>query len=305
MTISIEVLRERLAVRENSLSKIRSQVETAKKRATGPVAKSSISDIQKRYLSAVADLETKGADVPKPAVRSTADGVSNLASRWNKGIDGKQVEKTKVDVRGDVNNARKSFTAKDVPTLVTAAAAKGEVKKKVDGGPAEIEVEDGSEVPSWAKNQRKMVIRKENARSSIRDVDVKELQGTVLEQGSRDGSEAERTKVEVTGGGNVKAALAMWGKTADEDAQLLAKRKEEEEKRKVAEARARKEREEERKKRALEAAVAKLSTLSLSDMREEPTDEIELIAFLERKIALIEKEIGSAEDELAKLEASH
>ncbi|CAN8062833.1 unnamed protein product [Agarophyton chilense] len=298
--MSVDVLRDNLADREAKLDVLRKKVKHAKERAARPKSKATISSIQQRYLSAIADLEDKEKELPKAHVRSTANAVSSLASRWNQGIDERKVEKTKVHVRGDITAAKKNFAYSDAPSATKAGARAS--SGAADSGPSEIVVEDGSDIPSWAKNQRKLVIKKENARSSVR-VDVKELQGSVLMNAARDGSEAERT-TKVEHAGNVKAALAMWGKTAEEDAKILAKKKQEEERERVLQEKLRKEREAEELARAYNAAVQEFAKMTLADMDDEPSKEIELIAFLERKITLVEQEIKKLEGELAELEAA-
>lgn len=216
-------------------------------------------------------------------------------------MSAKSVTKTRVDVRGDVTTTRKSFAAPDL--VSKPAPSPPPPKKKQAPAPAQLIVEDDTGVPSWAVNQQKLLLRKENARSSIRDVDVKELQGSVLSEGARDGSEVQRERVQMHG--NVKAALAMWGRTADDDAKLLAERRAEEQ-RKAAEAeRLRKIAEEERKLREVKDAVSKFASLTLKEMPEiEPESDVELVAYLERKIVLIEREIKLAEEELDELEAN-
>lgn len=302
MTESVNALRDRLHAREYSLKSLRKKVQDAKEAVARPAVKSTISDIQKRYLSAVAELETKEKELPKPSLRPMSAPVSSLASRWNEGISGKEVQKTRVDVRGDVRGTQQNFKARDVPNVSTVDAPKA--KTPIDPGPAELIVEDeDAGLPSWAVNQKKKVIKKENARSSVRDVDVRELQGSVLESGARDGSEIRGEAVQAKG--NVKAALAMWGKTAEEDALLLKKKKEEEEGRRAEEERLRKEKVAEEHNRAIKAAAVKFAKMQLADMpREEPQEEIELIAYLERKITLVEKDIAAAEAELSYLESS-
>lgn len=305
MTDSVEALRHRLMTREKSLATLRKKVDMAKAEAQKPKAKSSISAIQQRYMAAVADLESKGKDASAPVmVGASAAPVSSLATRWNKGMEGKKIEKTRIHVRGDVSGAKKNFGKMDSLRSFGSADGTGKKSKRPeDYGPAELEVEDeDAGVPSWAVNQKRKTIKKENARSSVRDVDVKDLQGSVLEQAARDGSEASGERVKV--GGNVKAALAMWGKTADEDTLLLKKKKEEEEKRKALEAKLRKEKEEEERKKKLEDAIARFSKLSLKDLGDEPEDELELIVYLERKIELIEEDITKAENELDALESA-
>lgn len=297
MTESIDALRDRLATREAELKKLRARLKAAKETAARPPVKSTISDIQKRYLSAVAELETKRSESAESFVRSSSDAVSTLANRFNKGIDGKKINRSNVSVRGDVNTAKKTFLKVD------STRSDGGSKRVLEPQPAELLVEDDDGLPSWAKNQQKRMIRKENARSSIRDVDVRELQGTVLEKGSRDGSEDKEDTVVPRG--NVKAALAMWGKTADEDARLLAMKKEEEERKAAEQARLKKQREEEERRTAIRKAIEKFAQMSLADLTDEPENEIELRAFLERKIDLVEKEIRLTEEQLEKVELGH
>lgn len=163
-------------------------------------------------------------------------------------------------------------------------------------------MEDGDGIPSWAKNQQKLFLRKENARSSVRDVDVKDLQGSVLENGARDGSEVERPKLELQG--TVKARLAMWGKTVDEDALRLARRQEEEERKAEAERKAQLEREAAEKRKLIDAAIEKFANMTLSDVTKEPVKEIELVVYLERKIVLVNNEISRLETQLGDLQRS-
>lgn len=295
MTESIDELRTRLSGREAHLAKLRERLKACKEAAARPV-KSTISDIQRRYLSAVADLETKRAEPAAPIIRTDA-GVSSLANRWNKGIDGVKIERSRIDVRGNVVGAKKNFSNSDVPSKSSISSR----PKSTEPQPAELLVEDDSGVPSWAKNQRKLVIRKENARSSIRDVDVRELQGSVLEQSSRPLTETKGETV-ITGG-NVKAALAMWGKTAEEDARVLAEKKKEEERQEAERVRLQKQREEEEKRAAIRKAVEKFAKLTLADLKVEPQGDVELTAFLERKIVLVEKEISDTEEELDKFDS--
>ncbi len=57
--------------------------------------------------------ETKRVSTPVlPTERSGA--VSSLLSKWNQGIE-KTVEKTKVNVRGDVRGAQGNFAGSDAP----------------------------------------------------------------------------------------------------------------------------------------------------------------------------------------------
>lgn len=293
MTESIEALRTHLASREAHLAKLRQRLKAAKEAAARPV-QATISDIQRRYLSAVADLETKRAESPAPIIRADS-AVSSLTKRWNKGIDGVKIERSRINVRGDVTTGRKNFSKVD---LLSKSSRSSEL---MEPQPAELLVEDDSDVPSWAKNQRKLVIRKENARSSIRDIDVRELQGTVLEQANRPLSDSQDQTV--IPAGNVKAALAMWGKTADQDAKILAEKKKEEELKEAERLRLQKQREEEERLAAIRNAVEKFAKLSLADLKDEPKNDVELTAFLERKIVLVEKEISDTEEELDSVES--
>lgn len=213
-----------------------------------------------------------------------------------------------MNVRGDVSAAKKRFSLDDFPkagttgttTGTTAGTTTGTTPKKIaDPGPAELLVEDDSDVPSWARNQKKVLLKKENARSSVRHVDLTQIRGSVMTPSSRDGAEAAPKEVVV--GGTVKAALAMWGKNAEEDAKVLAMKTVEQEKKKTEQEKLRKEREEKDRKRKTMVAIAKFANLSLDNIGDEPKDEIELLAYLERKIYLIEKQIKEAEAELDKI----
>eukprot|EP00177_Eucheuma_denticulatum_P001899 GFKZ01003390.1.p2 GENE.GFKZ01003390.1~~GFKZ01003390.1.p2 ORF type:complete len:325 (+),score=114.82 GFKZ01003390.1:47-976(+) len=305
MSDSIAALRETLDTRQTTLSTLRDKVQAAKREAAKPAVKSSISAIQQRYMAAVADLESKGKEPSRPAVTVKSDAVSSLANRWNKGMEGKEVEKTRVDVRGDVRGVKQQFGKADVPKLGAAARSRASIGSGArDFGPAELEIVDDDGLPSWAVNQKKKVIRKENARSSVRDVDLGELKGSVLEMGKRDGSEASGEKVEGVAGGNVMRALAMWGKNAEEEGKEMKRKEEEEKERKEKEEKERKQREEEELRRKMDQAVEKFASLGLDDMGDEPEDEVELVAYLERKIKLVEDEVERMEKELDEVEAT-
>lgn len=304
---AVEGLRTALRRKEETLALVRKRVAAARASASASAASAvsapSVGDISKRYLNAIADSEDKGiVKAPQTVVRS-GEGVSGLAQKWQRGMQGKEVERTAVDVRGDVDGAKKAFNAKDYLTRTDLnASAVGKSTKGKGGGPAELLVEDSEGLPSWAVNQDKKVLRKENARSSVQDVDVKELQGSIVASGKRDGTEAFRESVEVKG--DVKSRLAMWSKTADEDTKALVEKKKEEEKRAAIEAEAAADRKRQEVERAQAEIAAKFSrVVSIDDLpKEEPTDIMELAAYLELKIKFVEKDIEKAEDELLELE---
>lgn len=307
MSESIEVLRDRLATRDAELKKLRVRLKKTKELASKPAVKASISDIQKRYLSAVADLESKKLEEASKPIEIKTKAVSSLANRFNKGIDGKKIQRTNINVKGDVSNTKKTFSKID---SLSSNGPNNDItintqKPIQQQQPSELLVEDADGLPSWAKNQQKLMIRKENARSSIHDVDVKELQENVLDDNiskynslSKDDGGVSLPK------GNVKAALAIWGKTDEEDAKVLAKKKEEEEKA----IRLKNEKEEQERRLAINKAIEKFSALSLNDLKNEPeNNDIELLAFLQRKIHLVDVEIRSMENEIqqAELEIGH
>lgn len=305
---SIDDLRDRVEKRQAHLHTLRERLKKAKAAAARPPVKSSISDIQKRYLSAVADLDVKKTETK---ITPSGEGVSKLTSRFNQGLANPALAKKKsaadqVISGENISRAKKQFSKTDSINshLPNASAIIKSPSSHHDDQPAELLVEDDDGLPSWAKNQQKLMIRKENARSSIRDVDINELQDNVKK------STADMAKVtnseegtEPVARGNVKAALAMWGKTAEEDARVLAKKKEEEEKKQKELLRLKQLKEEEERKQAIKAAIDKFSSLSLVDLVDEPQqNDIEQMAFLQRKLFLIDKEISVTEQEIDKAE---
>ena len=328
--LRISTLRSAISKKENTLSLLRGRIRIAKS------GRASVSLASRRYEEAIkssADAlhsKRQSAPVVLPTERSAA--VSSLLSRWNAGIE-KQVEKTKVDVAGNVRGAQKTFSKKDDVSVLPALANPAARPLARMSAPAEIVVEDEESLPSWAVNQRKKVLKKENARSSIRNVDIGGLKGDIVQRGARD-VDTEGVKEEVSVGGNVARALAMWGKNADEEAKKLeaknkieeeireAERRERErleeirreEERRAEEERQRLEKlrieeekkreEEERKRREEEERLRKERELeeirNLPD--EEPTGNELLVPYLEKKIKKLDMLIEDAESELAQLE---
>lgn len=302
MSDTIDALRDRLAVREAELSKVRARLKAAKDAAARPPVKATISAIQKRYLSAVADLETKrsaeaaAAATGKHLAGGGDGGVSKLASRFNKGFDTTTLGgSNKLDVvvgDGHVTETRQAFANNTNLQQQQQQQQKKKKKKKSENNsmdeqpPTELLVEDDDGLPSWAKNQTKLMIKKENARSSIRDVDVSEIKDDMLEKASVDihsitsnasyhdgmtthnqinattnGSNIHETVV-LPPRGSVKKALAMWGKSIEEDMKILAMQKEEEERKKREQLRLARQRLEEERIRIRLAAAQKYATVT-------------------------------------------
>lgn len=301
MSDTIDALRDRLAVREAELTKVYARLKAAKDTAARPPVKASISAIQKRYLSAVADLETKRSAEAAAAVAGKqiggdgGGGVSKLASRFNKGFNIGITGTKKLDIiidDGHVIETRQAF-ANNTNLQQQLQKNQKKKKKKADDNmdniqqPTELLVEDDDGLPSWAKNQAKLMIRKENARSSIRDVDVGEIKDEMLEKAAvdihavtsnasyHDGMHNNHLNVmnndtnnEVVNNvmlpprGSVKKALAMWGKSIEEDMKVLAMQKEEEERKKQEQLRLARQRLEEERRRMRLAATQKYARVT-------------------------------------------
>lgn len=328
-----------MASKEAELISIRSRIKTTRSgRASVKLAASRF--LQAAERSARAD---NRASQPVTAAQRSAP-VSSLLSKWNSGIE-TEVAKTRVDLNGgraDVRGAKQRFSNVDasLPSPGAAAVAKQQHRRPHTVGPAQFVVEDDDSVPSWAVNQRKTVIKKENARSSIRDVDLGELKGGLLREKVVDTSNVKEV---AAGGGGVAAALAKWGKLAEEEAKVMtqrnlveeAKKKEmqlmeereaevrrqreemerrerEEREKREAEERARrlelekkrleeeKKRAEEEKRRARDEEVRMLKALPETEPAGAPN--AELIDWLEKRIKLLDMLIAEAEAELVDLE---
>lgn len=262
---TIAHLRNTITVKEAELSTLRMRIETTKS------GRASVRLAASRFLQKAEEQANEKRTSIEPVVKS--GNMSSLMSRWNAGIE-LQVEKTRVDLNGartDVRGASKRFSAVDA-SLPRPGGAQVKSGGKARGpvGPAEFEIEDDDSVPAWAVNQRKTVVKKENARASMRDVDVRQIKGGLMSKpGDVDTSNVRETPIAASSGG-VAAALAKWGKMADEEAKKLervnvveqARREEarkqkerEEELQRMKEEQERKEREEREKREAEERAL--------------------------------------------------
>ncbi len=262
---TIAHLRNTVAVKEAELDSLQMRIKTTKS------GRASVRLAASRFLQKAEEQANEKRTSIEPIVKS--GNMSSLMSRWNAGIE-RQVEKTKVDLNGgraDVRGASKRFSAVDA-SLPRPKGAETKSTRKPRGpvGPAEFEIEDDESVPAWAVNQRKTVVKKENARASISDVDVRQIKGGLMSRpGDVDTSNVRETPMAASNGG-VAAALAKWGKIADEEAKKLervnvveqARREEakkqkelEEELQRMREEQEKKEREEREKREAEDRAL--------------------------------------------------
>lgn len=275
----------------------------------------SLADARSRYLNALAENDDKGVvhrrrSTDAPDITSGSDKVGSLASRWASGALGRtDVPKTEVvTARGDVAGARQAFNKVDTSRVApgTPAAASATALARKPSGPAELLAEDDVELPSWAKNAKKVQLRKENAASVAGDVSIKGRQGDLHRIGS---SSVDGPKERAVPGGSVASIAAKWGSAAEEEEKAravaeAAKRKEEE---KAAAERVKKQAEADAAAEAAAAAAAAESAAATTPSgpplpKDEPTDVKALIPYLERKIELVEEELGLAEEELRLIE---
>lgn len=237
----IASLRKEVARKEDVLSNVQQRIKTTRS------GRASVKYQANRFLENASRDDAKRASTPVlPTERSGA--MASLLSKWNKGIE-MEVTKTKIDCHGDVRGTQKNFDGRDVPKAApkpSAAQTRPASTPMRPAEAAELLVEEEGSVPSWARNQAKKVIRKENARSSTRGVDLGKSKGDIL-AAQREADAPTANKEAPKAGGNVAAALAMWGKAADEEAKSLEKKNVVEEARRE-EARKNKEREEELEK---------------------------------------------------------
>lgn len=308
--VTVTRLRAKLARKEADLGTIRKRIGllTADGGGGGGGADgasvASLADARSRYLNALAENDDKGVvhrrrSTEAPDITSGSDKVGSLASRWASGALGRtDVPKTEVvNARGDVAGARQAFnkvdTARVAPGTPVAATAAALARKP--SGPAELLAEDDVELPSWAKNAKKVQLRKENAASVAGDVSIKGRQGDLHRIGS---SSVDGPKEKVVVGGSVASIAAKWGSAAEEEEKARA----------VAEAAKRKEEEKAAAERAKKQAEADEATVAVATPRgpplpkDEPVDVKALIPYLERKIELVEEDLSIAEEELRLIE---
>eukprot|EP00172_Hildenbrandia_rubra_P000156 Plantae.Rhodophyta-Hildenbrandia_rubra.ctg10696.p1 GENE.Plantae.Rhodophyta-Hildenbrandia_rubra.ctg10696~~Plantae.Rhodophyta-Hildenbrandia_rubra.ctg10696.p1 ORF type:complete len:288 (-),score=81.79 Plantae.Rhodophyta-Hildenbrandia_rubra.ctg10696:773-1636(-) len=275
-------LRRRLKEKQQDLAQLQKRIESREETVAASVVQNknadekqreepieSASGVAKRFVSAVAEGKAKKSTGSEaPAVSSGK--VSSLLSKWNTGISGVVEKKETAFIRGDVREAQRRFSKKD---------GRGIVVKKL-GGTVESDmlVEDDEDIPSWAKNQTKRVLRKSNPKSTTRGVDVGRLQEEIQDTGVDDYGDG-RTEM-VPKSNKVSSVLVRWGKAADEE----EKAKEE----KLS-----------KDMKGLNLGNGK----ALADGEEgEPTNPKELITFLEGKIQKVEKDIVDAKRKLRGLE---
>lgn len=270
-------LRRRLKEEEHELAQLQKRLESRTKEQAkqndaleADQETLSASGISKRYVSAVAsdpDRKKGGKDDSVPVVSGK---VSSLLSRWNEGISEVVEKKERASVRGDVREAQRRFSKKD---------GKG-IKVKKLGGRVEgdLYVEDDEEVPSWAKNQTKRVLKKSNPKSTTRGVDVEQLQDEIQDTGINENRSRTRADIK-SSSKNVSSLLARWNKTEknEEDLSKDLKNMNIDEKTK--------------------GSGRKAQSLSAGDPNE-PKDPRELALYLQKKIEKVEAQIVEVKREL-------
>lgn len=240
----IAALRKEVARKEDVLSGVQARIKTTRS------GRASVKFQANRFMQNAGRDDKRTSTPVLPTQRS--GNMSSLLSKWNKGIE-MEVSKTKVDCNADVRGAQKNFDGRDAPKPLPkqAPVVRPASTPIRPAEAAELLVEEEGSVPSWARNQEKKIIRKENARSSTRGVNLGQTKGNILDAQKREFAN-NSVKDEPRVGGNVAAKLAMWGKAADEEAKSLEKKNVVEEVRRE-EARKQREREEELEKMRAES----------------------------------------------------
>lgn len=335
---AVAELRARLQLRRESLAILRRRINTARASHRGGRddtgrSQQSVSDISRRFMSAAAESENWKSS-QRPFVTGGA-GVGNLMSKWNKGFElsddsaatSNSSRRPVVTGGAGVGNLlskwnqveheaykRAAVQARSIREAVPDSAASAHegvsVEQPTAGSRAHaannesITVVD-DDVPSWAINQDKQVIQKENAKSKTGSVSVRDAQGNITGRGIAgvdiSGFREESKK------GKVTERLKMWGaKAADEAA------REREETLRIESARARRAECEERNL-MMAAKARKPNTITKigeeedcefaesDDGEEEPTGIRDLMMYLERKCTRLEQKIGRAEKEIGKI----
>lgn len=266
---------------------------------------SSVNDISRRFMNAAAESEARG-NSRRPVVTG-GNGVGTLLSKWNEGFAMKEAQKERITVRGDVRKAADKFSQVDSSLAADVRAAKREASRRSETSSDCIDAED-DDVPGWAINQTKRVIRKENARALTGSVNIDQVRGNVMNRGS---AEIDTSGFrETPKSGNVGGAIAMWGQMAEDQ-----EAKEREERMRLEtmkslrsdfEKRTSRDTEPEPEVELIEEIVEEDTYDQLafedSDEEEEPTDVRELVHFLERKVERVEMKIDAAEHEMEKID---
>jgi hypothetical protein len=301
----VEQLRARLARRTESLVLLRRRIEAARSGVSTDRPLSSVNDISRRFMNAAAESEARG-HTTRPVVTGGA-GVGSLLSKWNEGFAMKEAERERVHVRGDVRGATDKFSKADSSLAADVMAAKRSAAGRVAGGGRDVIAVEDDDVPSWAINQTRRVIHKENAKAKTGNVNIDVAKGSISSRGS---AEVDTSGVrEEVRAGNVGGVIAMWGQKA-EDHQA----KEREEQMRVATMKSLRSDFEKRTSREEPApepveeiveepvAAEELIYMDSDDDEEEPTDIRELVEYLERKCERVQKKINFAEHEVEKID---
>lgn len=266
---------------------------------------SSVGDISRRFMNAAAESEARGSS-RRPVVTG-GDGVGSLLSKWNKGFEMKEAEKERVTVRGDVRGATSKFSKVNTSLASDVRAAKLESGRQPADGTISVEDDD---VPSWAINQSKRVIKKENAKALTGNVNIDRVRGDVMNQSGEIDVSGFREKPK---GGNVGGAIAMWGQKADDQEakereenmrlQTMRSLRSDFEKRQSADS-VPESVEEQPVAAEVEPEYDPLDMVfdDSDDEEEEPTDIRLLVDYLERKCERVEIKIDAAENELEKID---
>lgn len=312
----VESLRARLQRRREVLAILRKRITAAR---SGAVARgrplSSVGDISRRFMNAAAESEDRvrthrssygdGNDVPK------AGNVSSLLSKWNQGFQMKEAQREKVDIRGNVTGAKSTFSKPDtsLDKDLQNAAMNARRKASREGSRGELVVED-EDVPAWAVNQSKRVIRKENPRDSTGSVDLDRTKGSIFENGKNDVDTSAFRERDIRRG-DVSNVIAMWGQKADDQAA-----RERTEQLRLETMRSLRDQVKNRSKPVVpeqkyappapppvieDDAITEIDEES-SDDDDEPTDIRDLITYLQARCERVDQKIESAEDELHKFD---
>jgi hypothetical protein len=318
----VDKLRRRLARREEVLGLLRKRIEAARggaHHAGRPL--SSVGDISRRFMNAAAESEARVEETRSfTGIQHSNGGVSSLLSKWNKGFDEKKIERERINVRGDVRSTKDMFNKADSSLAKDLAKDAAKARRRVDsetryngrGHHEELVVDD--DVPSWAINQSKRVVKRESARGATQGVDLRETANSFLQMGVAD-VDTSNVRETVSARGNVSGVLAMWHQKSDEqEARERETLLREETMRKLKESmQSRAPLSSDRVRSTDTDSTDNLSSQAITELdsepeaetdidEDEPTDIRDLIEYLERKCVKVEKEIDQAEEELHKLD---
>jgi hypothetical protein len=321
----VDKLRRRLARREEVLALLRKRIQAARSGAhSSGRPLSSVGDISRRFMNAAAESEARVEETRSfSGIQHSNGGVSSLLSKWNKGFEEKVVEKERIHVRGDVRGAKDLFSKADSSLAKDLARDAAKARRRVNGTQdngygnnhhEEVVVDD--DVPAWAINQSKRVVKRESARGATQGVDLRETSNNFSQTGVAD-VDTSSVREKVSTRGNVSGVLAMWHQKSDEqEAREREAVLREETMRKLKESmQSRATLSSERIRSTDTESTDQLSSQAITELdsepepepepeidEDEPTDIRDLIEYLERKCVRVEKEIDLAEEELSKLD---